>query len=340
MTMASIGLLFAVLSFGAFAGSAAPGVAQKPAAPAPAVGRQAGRGRGAARPVHIPDAPRLDVRAVDNPLTLPPGTSFGVVAGVAVNSKGHVFVYQRTPVPLLEFDEHGRFLRALGESAAARPHSVRIDADDNVWLVDSGAHTVTKLSPAGDVLMMLGTPGVSGSGAEAASRPLFNIPSDVAIAANGDLFVAQGEGGGPDPRVIHFDRTGRFLNTWSLAYDGGPRSNPHAIAVDARGLVYVADRDAMRIRVFRPDGSPVREIQMANLVYGLCLAADGGFWIVTGTDGLLMRVAADGTVLGYTGRRGTGPGEFREAHMLALAPGGTIFVADTTGRKVEAFVPR
>ncbi len=237
-------------------------------------GAAAGRG-GAPRVIHVPDAPVLDYAYVAKPLSLPDGRTFSVVASVAVNSKGHVFVHQRAAQPLVEFDERGQFVRDLREGTDTRAHSVRIDADDNIWTVDSGAHTVTKLSPRGDVLMTLGTKGVEGSGDEAAKKPLFNTPADVAVASNGEVFVVQGENGAPDPRVIRFDRTGRFLTTWSLAYAEGRRSSPHAIVIDRAGLVYVADRDVMRVRVFRPDGTSVRDIQLENRVYGLALDPDG-----------------------------------------------------------------
>ena len=128
----------------------------------------------------------------------------------------------------------------------------------------------------------VGTKGVVGSGDEAAAQPLFNLPSDVAIAPSGDIFVAQGEAGGPDPRVIRFDRDGRFLTTWSLAYAEGSRSNPHAIEVDRNGLIYVTDREVMRIRVFQPDGTPVRDIQMENPVCGIFIDRDQQLWIATG----------------------------------------------------------
>jgi sugar lactone lactonase YvrE len=209
-----------------------------------------------------------------------------------------------------------------------------------MWLVDSGDHTITKLSPAGDVLMTLGTKGLTGSGDEAASKQLFNIPSDIAIAPDGDIFIAQGEAGGPDPRIIRFDRNGAFLTTWSLAYAEGVRSNPHAIEVDRKGLIYVADREVMRIRVFRPDGMPVRDIQMRNLVCGLFVDADQQLWVSTGTDGMVLKVDWDGKVLGRMGTGGRGAGQIGEGHMLAVTPSGEVYVADSVSRTVHKFTPR
>jgi streptogramin lyase len=263
--------------------------------------------------------------------------AYGVVASVAANSAGHIFVFHRGEHPLVEFDAGGRFVRALPGVTAVRAHSVRVDADDNLWLVDVGEHTVTKFSPQGESLMTLGTKGVVGSGDADAAAGRFNLPSDVGIAPNGDIFIAQGEAAGPDPRIIRFDRTGRFLNTWSLAFAEGPASDPHALVVGRDGLIYVADRRVMRVRVFRPDGAPVRDIQLENLVCGIDIDRDNQLWISTGMDGLLMKVALDGRVLGIASRRGGGPGEMSEAHMVTAAPNGDVYVADTVGQKVLKF---
>jgi len=351
MKTASLTLTLLLPSIGVLAWQAGPppagapsGVSQAPpaqgGAPATAApGGGGGRGRGA-RVAFIPDAPVLPYAPVENPLPLPDGAMYGTVASVAVNSKGHVFVYHRVPVPLVEFDEHGTYVRAFGQQASNRPHSVRIDASDNIWLVDTADHTVVKLSPQGDLLMTLGTKGVVGSGDAAAAAQQFNIPSDVAIAPNGDIFISQGENGGPDPRVIRFTRDGKFVTTWSLAFKEGTRSNPHAIEVDRQGLVYVADREVMRIRVFQPDGTPVRDIQMQNPVCGLFFDRSQQIWISTGADGQMMHIDPAGKVLGYAGKRGTGLGETSEAHMLAVAPNGDVYVADTVGKKVEKFVKK
>ena len=357
MKQVSLALVLMLFSIGMFATQTATApfgpqgpAPQGPTAPTPAVPTEGqpparagggGRGgRGAARVPFIPDAPILSYAAVENPLPLPAGSMYAAVASVAVNSKGHVFVYHRVPVPLVEFDERGTFVRAFGQQASTRPHSVRIDTADNIWLVDSADHTVVKLNSQGEVLMTLGTKGVVGSGDAAAAAQQFNIPSDVAIAPNGDIFISQGEAGGPDPRVIRFTRDGKFITTWSLAFKEGTRSNPHAIEVDRQGLIYVADREVMRIRVFQPDGTPVRDIQMQNPVCGLFFDKSGQMWIATGADGQMMHVDPAGKVLGYAGKRGTGLGEMSEAHMLAVAPNGDVYVADSVGRKVEKFVKK
>lgn len=306
----------------------------------PPAGR-GGRGRGGPpRVVFVPDAPALDYTYVENPLPPPTGMTYGVVASIGVDSRGHAFVYHRAPVPILEFDAKGAFVRGHREGTDVRGHSVRFDSADNMWLVDSGDHTVTKVSPKGDVLLTLGTKGMTGSGDEDASKGLFNIPSDIAIASNGDLFVAQGEAGGPDPRVIRFDRNGKFITTWSLRYTEGTRSNPHAIEIDRNGLIYVADREVMRIRVFRADGSHVRDIQMQNLVCGLFIDRNQQLWVSSGTDGMVLKVDWDGKVTGKMGTGGRGAGQIAEGHMLTVTASGDVFVADSVNRVVHKFAKR
>src|SRR5688572_14668155 len=179
--VALLALLVSTATFARQADSPAPSTPQTtspPAAGREGGGRRGGRG-GAPRVVHVPNAPELDYAAVPNPLRLPEGMTYGVVASVGVAANGHAFLYHRMPVPIVEFDGSGTFVRGLREGTDTRAHSLRIDATGHMWIVDSGDHTVTKLTPNGDVVMTLGTKGVTGSGDEAASKPLFNIPSDI-----------------------------------------------------------------------------------------------------------------------------------------------------------------
>jgi peptidylamidoglycolate lyase len=297
----------------------------------------AAQGRGP-RVVRVPDAPVLDFQQ-STPLTLPPGRTFGAVVSVAVNSKGHIFIYQRTAQPVIEFDAQGRYLRDLREGTDVRAHSIQIDRDGNIWTVDAVDQTVTKLDSNGQVLMTIGTKGVTGNGDEDARASRLNAPADVAFAPNGDIIVVQGENGAPDPRVIRYDANGRFVTTWSLAYDATPRSSPHAVVVTADGLIHVADRDIMKIRVFRPDGTPVRELQMPNRVYGLALDRAGQPWMATGNDGMVFRIDWDGRILGRMGTAGRTPGLLAEAHLLTVAPNGDVYVADPINQIVHRFAP-
>src|SRR5215468_245196 len=137
------------------------------------------------------NAPKLDYVAVPEPLSFPAGTALaGAAAAVAFDSKGHLFVLTRGNPSLYEFDNNGKFIRSFGDGLFTRSHGLRIDKEGNIWATDVSAHTVMKLDPQGKVLMTLGTKGQRGEWNE--STHLLNEPNDIAIAANGDVFVAQG----------------------------------------------------------------------------------------------------------------------------------------------------
>ena len=138
----------------------------------------------------------------------------GAPSSVATTSKDHIIVFNRGPFPLLEFDAHGAFVRSLGEGQVGRAHGMRVDADDNIWITDMSGQTVTKMSPSGEVLLTLGVKGLAGDWNEAANSRLFNEPTDVAIGPRDDIFVVQGHyDPNPNPRVLRFDKTGKFITS-------------------------------------------------------------------------------------------------------------------------------
>src|SRR5262245_61833048 len=100
--------------------------------------------------------PPLDYAAVPDTFSLPAGMTFGSTSGVAINSKGHIFVLHRGPSPLLEFDPNGKYLRSFGQSFFDRPHGLRIDPDDNIWTTDVHSHIVYKMNPDGRIVNVLG----------------------------------------------------------------------------------------------------------------------------------------------------------------------------------------
>jgi len=286
------------------------------------------------------DAPALDYVAVPNAVTLPPGTTMGATAAVAFDAKGHLYVLTRGAQAFFEFDEKGAFVRAFGDKMFTRSHGLKIDSDGNLWATDVGAHVVVKLNPAGEVLLTLGTRGQAGEWNEAAGTRLMNQPNDVAIAANGDVFVVQGHTPGTrgDARVLKFDRTGRFIKSW-----GGKGTAPgqfdvaHGAAIDAKGLLWVMDRENQRIQVFDGDGAFVREMKYKGLPCSVAIGRDA-VYMVNGFAGQLLRLDLAGKVLAATGKPGTALGEFGEAHFLAISPNGDLYVADSVNGALVKFV--
>ena len=214
-----------------------------------------------------------------------------------------------------------------------RSHGLRIDRDGNLWATDVGAHTVVKLNPKGEVLLTLGMKGEAGEWNEAAGSRKLNQPNDIAIAANGDVFVVAGPHARAtrgDARVLKFDKTGRFIKSWGGKGKGpGQFDVAHGIAIDAKGLLWVMDRENQRIQVFDAEGTFVREMKYEGLPCSVDIGREH-VYMVNGFAGQLLRLDLNGKVLAATGKPGTALGEFGEAHFLAVSPRGELYVADSS----------
>jgi DNA-binding beta-propeller fold protein YncE len=284
--------------------------------------------------------PPLDVTAValDATFQTPEGVEIESAADVAIDADGHVIVLHRGPEAIMEFDADGRYIRAFGEGLFRRSHSLDIDPDGNYWTTDFGTHVVMKLSPAGEVLLTLGSVGERGTWDEAAGIHLFDEPNDIAFDSAGNIYVTQGHGRG-EPRVLKFDRDANFVTSWGQRGTlPGDFAVPHSIVIDEDDLIYVADRENRRIQVFDTEGNFVK----GWLYYGMACSLelhDEFIYMTTGFDAQVVKLArADGSVLGVTGRPGEGLGEFGEAHFLAVTDDDEIYVADVVNRRVQKYV--
>jgi DNA-binding beta-propeller fold protein YncE len=287
-------------------------------------------------------AAELEYTPAPNPIAIPAGMTMGAAASLGFDSKGHIFVLTRGAQSLFEFDPDGKFIRAFGDGLFTRAHGMRIDNENNIWATDVGGHVVMKISPAGQVLLTLGTKGQRGDWDEATQSHKLNDPNDVAIARNGDIFIVQGHvpGANGDPRVLKFDKTGKFIKTW-----GGKGSEPgkfqvaHGIDIDAKGLLWIADRENSRFQVFDPDGKFIKEVKIAGLPCSLSIGSQY-IYAVNGFTGQILRMDLDGKVLAVTGKPGKASGEFGEAHFIAVSPKGEIWVADSVNANVQRFVKK
>lgn len=289
---------------------------------------------------------------------LPTGRTLGMLAGVAVNSRNEVFVFDRgthgwkAPLPVDPIKEptisvfdgaSGRLLREFGANLFAMPHGISIDRHDHLWVTDVGLNQVVELDPTGKVLQTLGTRGVAGS-----DDRHFDKPTDVAFTRDDGILVSDGYG---NARVIEFDKDGRYRRQWGTAGKGRGQSHiPHAIAVDAGGRVLVADRENDRVELFDRSGryltewkSPAigRPFGLAALKDGRIAILDGGEQPDSGPDraGLAI-VDRAGRVLERAGRFGNYDGQFWGAHDVAAGPDGAIYVVDIAGQRVQKFVNR
>jgi hypothetical protein len=227
-----------------------------------------------------PPIPEIPYRSVPDFLKLPPDLYFGEVAGVAVNSKGHIFVFSRgnttgpaygaAAAQLLEFAPDGKFIREIGHNlyAWSYAHTVKIDPQDNVWVTDKGSDVVIKFSPEGRVSMVFGRKQEAsdeGTGPLKKVQPplppedgMFRQVTDVAWDAAGNTYISDGY---INSRVAKVDKDGNWLKSWGEPGDKpGQFSTPHSIALDAEGNVYVADRGNARIQVFDGNGKFLRQI--------------------------------------------------------------------------------
>jgi sugar lactone lactonase YvrE len=282
----------------------------------------------------------LDYVPVRESFTLPANANFGGTSGVAFNSKGNIFVIHRGPMPLMEFDPEGNFVRGFGDGLFDRPHGLRIDAEDNIWATDVAGHVVYRFNPAGRLEMVLGCKNRPGEWHDYGHLRLFNEPNEAVVGPSGDLFVLQGHGKG-ESLVLKFDRDGNFIKTWGRKGKGpGEFDLPHSLVFDAQGLLYIADRNNGRIQVFDADGTYIRESAHPGTPCGLFMTADQHIWLAHGHTGEVMKLDLQGNVVGTMAGAGQGKalGRYGEAHYIAVSPRDEIFVADTLNYRVQKYV--
>ena len=208
------------------------------------------------------------------PFALPEGG--GGVSAVAINSKGHLYAFQRNAEgrpQLFEFDQNHTLIRSIGDEVIGhqnKAHGMAVDAEDNVWICDENGDTVMKLSPEGRFLMTIGVRGQRGDWDEARGQRLLWQPLHLAFAPNGDIYIGEGHANeSPNDtnksptnksgaaRVIHLDKNGRFINQWFGNHAGqGHFSMVHGIAINPdNGNVYIGDREEYRLVVYDARGS-------------------------------------------------------------------------------------
>jgi outer membrane protein assembly factor BamB len=215
---------------------------------------QAGDPNGLPNPYHV----------VDNWAKLPEGRHWGMAIGVDIDRDGSsVWVFDRCGgktcegsniAPIQKFDAGGRLVVAFGSGLFSWPHGLFAAPDGTIWVTNGQKQIVMQLAPDGRVLRTLGKPGVAGDGPDT-----FNSPSDVVVAPNGDIFVADGHGDFPvkntNDRIVKLSPDGKFIKAWG--HHGSEPGNfdvPHGLAMDSAGRLFVADRANNRIQIFDQNG--------------------------------------------------------------------------------------
>lgn len=283
----------------------------------------------------------------------PDDKQWGHVPGIAVDSSDNVYVFTRAQHPVQVFDKSGKFLRSWGKDVGMA-HHIKVDRDGNIWIADVGHHVVQKFTPDGKLLLTLGTKGMAGR-----DKTHFYMPTDMVVAKNGDVFVSDGYG---NARIVHFDAKGTYLNEWGeLGHGPGQFSTPHAIAMDSKERIYVADRNNVRIQVFDTKGKFIEEWRNLIVPWGFHVTKEDEIWVCGSSpmqwrkedqalgcppkDQVFMKFNSAGKLLQlFTVPKGIDglerPGEVNWVHAIAVDSQGNLYVGDIFGRRAQKFVVR
>jgi NHL repeat len=322
---------------------------------------------------------------------LPPNMYLGEASGVAVNSKGHVFVFTRgnttgpaygaAAAQLLEFDASGKYLREIGHNlyAWSFAHAVRVDSQDNIWVMDKGSDMIVRFNPAGHVTLVLGRKSeASDEGAHPLEHPKPPLPpvdgqfrqvTDVTWDPQGNTYISDGY---INSRVGKIDPDGNWLTSFGEPGNGpGQLNTPHSIAADKDGNIFVADRGNRRIQVFDGNGHLERimtidiafppdtrpaignmprpggggGVNAAGAPWAICItpASAGSPQYLFAADaypGRIYKMTLDGKVLGWLGGAGHQLKKFGWVHELACPTEHTIFAAELLNWRVQKLTLR
>src|SRR5262245_40942690 len=269
---------------------------------------------------------------VENWAQFPAGiTKWGSATGVDVDAQDNVYVFHRNEsMPIVAFDSHGKFLRGWGEGMFKTSHFLRVDTFGNIWVTDRGYMQAFQFNSEGKLLMTLGKKGITGDNS---SQDAFNGMADLAVAKNGDIFIADGEG--PNTRVAKFSKSGEFIKWWGGKGAGAGQFNvPHSIAIDSKGRLYVADRSNNRIQIFDQEGKYLDQWTNFGTPWGLFIKGEL-IYVVDGTENncLLIASTKDGTVLEKIGG-------LINPTAVAVDSHGAIYVGEVNGTNMKKFVKK
>ncbi len=262
---------------------------------------------------------------------LPEGWEFKQVAGVAVDSKDNVYVFNRSAHPVIVFDRDGKFLRSFGEGIFKNAHGMAFAKDGTLWMADNGDHTVRHVSPEGKVLRTLGTPGT-----EAEPGKPFRKPTDVAVAPDGYIYVSDGYG---NSRVHVYNPMGQYKTSWGQPGVGdGDFNLPHNIWVMQDGRVLVSDRENHRVQVFELSGKHIETWPDFIQPTDIYVDKEGTVYVAE----LRNRVSvcdSKGKVLARWGRVPTKePGYFMAPHAIWADSRGDLYVGEVLeGQRIQKF---
>ncbi len=265
-------------------------------------------------------------RTIDNFFHLPPNRAMGSTSSIDFDRDGNIWLADRCGVnscagsqlaPVMKFDRSGEFLTSFGAGMFVFPHSLTVDRQGNIWIVDGQGrdgkgHQVFKFSPEGKVLLTLGKAGDPGPALDQ-----FSMPSAVAIAPNGDIFVADGHtGANTNARMMKFTADGKFLKTWGKKGTApGEFDCPHSLAFDSQGRLFVADRGNNRIQIFDQDGGFLAQWTQFSRPSGIYIDKNDVLYV---SDSESRERAGYGNHPGW--KRGIRVGSAKDGSVVAFIP--------------------
>ncbi len=202
----------------------------------------------------------------------PEHLTWGQMPGITIDTRDRIYISTRSSPAVQVYRTDGAFVRAWDIKDATGAHFIRVDPEGNIWTTDIKSHLVCKHSPEGKVLLTLGEAGRPGT-----DEKHFARPTDVVVLPTGDIFVSDGY---DNRRIIHFDKTGKYIKQWGEAgTQPGQFALPHSIVADSRGRLYVADRENARIQVFDTSGKLLAVWTNLIAPWGLFMTKNDELWV-------------------------------------------------------------
>jgi secreted PhoX family phosphatase len=303
-------------------------------------------------------------RTVENWAKLPEGRAWGQVISADIDRDGKsIWVVERCGgtscansnlAPVLKFDASGNLMKSFGAGMIVRPHGLFVDQKNNIWVTDGDAENgkgdqVFEFNQDGKVLRTLGKAGIPGDG-----QDTFNKPSDVLVAPNGDIFVADGHGPDSNARIVKFSPDGKFIKAWGKQGAGpGEFNNPHSLAMDSKGRLFVADRGNNRVQIFDQDGKFLEEWKQFGRPSGVYIDKQDILYVADSESnnsrnpgvrrGIRIGSVKDGKVTAFIPDPVLNPGQGLEptngsaAEGVAADPAGNVYGAEVGPRNFKRY---
>jgi DNA-binding beta-propeller fold protein YncE len=282
---------------------------------------------------------------------IPDEIELGDVAGIAIDDKDHVYLFNRGKHPVVVLEQSGAFKTSWGHGLFSNAHGAHIGADQCIYLTDNGNHTVRKFSLDGKLLLSIGEPGKP---SPAMSGQPFCRCTHTALSPDGDIYVSDGYGNA----VVHkYDPAGRLLHSWGRPGTGPGEFNlPHNICCDTDGWVYVADRENHRVQIFDGNGRYEKQINNMHRPSGLAITPGRCPHCIVGelisyqdvnrsTPNLGARISILDQTSNIVARMdrglgpGTEPGQFISPHSIALDSRGDMYIGEVIVADWKAVFP-